>query len=776
LTDQIAVAVDNARSYEVAQDAIQEARQRLQELSMLYSVSQSFASAPLEIAEIANLVARQFVKLLHVPECSVSTLDDTNKALGTLVAIRIDDDGEFIDLEDVGRIVPVSDYPGAEHALATLNPLVVNLSSSDVGDPAMQATLIRDGYSSQVIIPLAAKGQPIGIIELKSRGDERLTTPGELNLAMTLANQAAVALENASLYNEQRRTADQLREVDILKTQFLANMSHELRTPLNSIIGFSRVILKGIDGPVTNLQEQDLTAIYNAGQHLLGLINDILDLSKIEAGKMELSFEIINLVDLINSVMSTAVGLVKHKRIQLLKDLPKDLPPVNADPLRIRQVLLNLLSNAAKFTEEGSITVSAVLQDADKAGNQSIMVRVTDTGPGISPEDQKKLFQPFTQVDASPTRKTGGSGLGLSISLHLIEMHKGHIGVESEMEVGSTFYFSLQAVDPEELDGQVPRPINYIRQTGPLPALTEMVYDKKLILKETGELTMPAESYEQPKPLIQTVIEPSAEPIEVQQKREITNGPLILAVDKDPQIVALYDRYLNPGGYQVIPASDAEQALVFARANQPTLITLDVMANQYDGWQLLKDLKEDPVTQDIPVIVCSILEERDKAHELGASDYLVKPILEADLIDAVEQLVNQDTPGQPREDQVLQAIEVLIVDQDPADIRVLEMLLEDNGNFQISEAGDGRQALEAILTDQPDVIILNHLLPDMDAVTFIRTLRANPTIRDLPIILLTETELPEVMKQQLARNCKAIFHKAKINPEALLTNLLGATG
>jgi CheY-like chemotaxis protein len=460
----------------------------------------------------------------------------------------------------------------------------------------------------------------------------------------------------------------------------------------------------------------------------------------------------------------------------LLKDLPKDLPPVNVDPLRIRQVLLNLLSNAAKFTEEGSITVSAALQEADSETGPQILVRVTDTGPGISQEDQKKLFQPFTQVDASPTRKTGGSGLGLSISLHLIEMHGGMIDVESEPEKGSTFSFSLSAVDPDELDGQVPRPINYIRQTGPLPALPDKAYEQALVIKETGELRMPVETPDKQEVAVMSAADPVALSAETPPPTRTSDGLIILAIDKDPQIVGLYERYLQPSGFQVIPSSDSEQALAFAKANKPALITLDVMASQYDGWQLLKALKEDPDTGEIPVIICSIIEEREKAIFYGASDYLVKPILEADLIEAVEKLVQSTIPPDVGQVEEHPAIDVLIVDQDSDDIRVLEMLLQENGNFQVSEAADGRQALEAILTEPPDIIILNHLLPDMDAVTFIRTLRANPTIRSLPIVLLTETELPAVMKQQLARNCQAIFHKAKINPDALLASLREATG
>jgi signal transduction histidine kinase len=220
-------------------------------------------------------------------------------------------------------------------------------------------------------------------------------------------------------------------------------MSHELRTPLNSIIGFSRVILKGIDGPITDVQQQDLTAIYNAGQHLLGLINDVLDLSKIEAGKMVLAFEDqVNLVELCQGVLTTIAGLLKDKPVQLESHFAPHLPKVRADPLKIRQILLNLLSNAAKFTEEGSIRLEAETQ-TDPQGQAEVILRVIDTGPGIAPKDQGKLFQAFSQVESSQSRKPGGTGLGLSICHHLVEMHGGRIGLISDVGKGSTFYFTL---------------------------------------------------------------------------------------------------------------------------------------------------------------------------------------------------------------------------------------------------------------------------------------------------------------------------------------------
>jgi signal transduction histidine kinase len=281
------------------------------------------------------------------------------------------------------------------------------------------------------------------MIEIIDDNVDRSWSEDEWHLVQKVAEQLSTAIESAQSYELAQKAYQDIRQADHMKSQFLANMSHELRTPLNSIIGFSRVILRGIDGEINDIQRQDLTSIYNSGQHLLGLINDILDFSKIEAGKMELQFDEVNLIDIIQSVMSTAVGLVKDKPIKLGTILPESLPIVSADATRIRQVLLNFLSNAAKFTDEGSITVKAI-ETLGPTGEREILVTVTDTGGGIAPEDRDKLFIPFSQVDDSPTRKTGGTGLGLSICRHFIEMHKGRIGLLwSEVGKGSTFYFAL---------------------------------------------------------------------------------------------------------------------------------------------------------------------------------------------------------------------------------------------------------------------------------------------------------------------------------------------
>jgi len=455
LADQLAVAVDNARSYERAQQAASETARRVQELSTIYAVTQAISNAELKSQEIGHIIAERFVGLLPVERVTVYTLESRLvETAETLQAAAEPKPVAYLHILEVldGAAQPAADAGQVDDDLLLENyPLLLQVVQS-------ARPMMRPGVT---LAPLAVKGQTIGLVELQHARDTAASPDeAQLNLMMTIANAAAVALENARLYEQQIKTAEQLREVDKLKSQFLANMSHELRTPLNSIIGFSRVILKGIDGPINELQQQDLTAIHAAGGHLLQLITDVLDISKIEAGKMELVFdERVNLGDLAVSAMSTAVGLTKDKPIKLVKNIAPNLPVVRADPTRIRQVMINFLSNAAKFTDEGVITLTVFKHDPAKpqigdlvslpTDKEWVCVQVSDTGPGISRKDQTKLFLPFSQVDSSSTRKVGGTGLGLSISRLLIEMHEGRIGVESEVGKGAAFYFCLPALPPE---------------------------------------------------------------------------------------------------------------------------------------------------------------------------------------------------------------------------------------------------------------------------------------------------------------------------------------
>lgn len=586
--------------------------------------------------------------------------------------------------------MPVGSKSVIGSVTGTGSTLVINNTALD---PLFRPSSLLPETRSQAGIPLKIGARVIGALDIHSN-EINTFHPEEIAVLETLADQISVAFENARSYDTAQKAIESMKQLDIIKSQFLANMSHELRTPLNSIIGFSRVILKGIDGPITEQQQQDLSAIYNSGQHLLGLINNILDLAKIEAGKMELSFEELNVADAISSVVSTSTGLVRDKPIKLIQNIESGLPTARADPMRLRQVLLNLISNAAKFTEEGSITVSASLH-TPSSGLPEMMISVTDTGPGITLEDQKKLFQAFSQVDSSATRKTGGTGLGLSICKQLVEIHGGKINVHSTPGKGSTFYFTIPLFKT------------------PIPAT------------KSGE--------------------------------ERT----ILCIDDDAQIISMYERYLKPQGFKVIGATNAIAARDIAQRLKPYAITLDIMMPEVDGWSVLKELKADPETRHIPVIICSIIEEEEKGFSLGAADYLVKPISGEDLLGSL-RLLNGD--GSIKD--------ILIIDDSPDDLRLMEKIITENGgDYQVLTAQGGERGWEMLLEKRPNAIILDLFMPDMNGFTILERLRTTPGLRDLPVIVVTGVELNAEQKKQLDNFGKTLLQKGMIGEEELFATL-----
>jgi signal transduction histidine kinase/HAMP domain-containing protein len=290
--------------------------------------------------------------------------------------------------------------------------------------------------SSEVALPLRLGDRILGVLDVQST-DEEGFDEDDVSVLQNVAHQITVALENARAYAVERKAVERLKELDLSKRRFLSNMSHELRTPLTNILGFSRLMLKGISGPLTKQQESDLQIVYQDGQHLLGLINDLLDISHIEAGLMELEFQEVDLAQLIHSVMATASALVRDKDVELHQEIVPDMPKVRVDVARIRQVLLRLLANAAKFTEQGSITVRAWPSDGQ------VMISVSDTGMGILEEDRERIFERFEQGTLGNGRRPDGAGLGLALSKEFVEMHGGRIWVESEVGKGATFTFSL---------------------------------------------------------------------------------------------------------------------------------------------------------------------------------------------------------------------------------------------------------------------------------------------------------------------------------------------
>jgi PAS domain S-box-containing protein len=616
---------------------------------------------------------------------AIFTIDETG--FNAMLREGTGDAGEKMKLS--GHSLAVGSRSIIGQVTATGKTIIVNNTAVD---PLHRPNPLLPNTRAEAGIPLKIGERVVGAIDLQS-DETGAFKQDDMSVLEILADQVAVALENARSYNLAQKAMEEMRETDRIKSQFLANMSHELRTPLNSIIGFSRVILKGIDGPVNEQQHQDLSAIYNSGQHLLGLINDILDLSKIDAGKMELAFDEINMGDTIHSVMSTAVGLVKDKQIRLQEQIDNDLPAVRADSMRLRQVLLNLISNAAKFTDEGEIIVSASLH-TNSLGNQEVMVSVTDSGPGISPEDQDKLFKPFSQVDASPTRKTGGTGLGLSISHRLVELHGGRIGVHSAVGKGSTFYFTVP------------------------------VFSAKPVIPEFGD------------------------------------GKVILCIDDDAQVISLYDRYLTPQGYHVVALTDPTKAREFAKEVKPFAITLDIMMPGYDGWQVINDLKHDKNTHDYPVIICSIVEEEEKGFSLGAADYLVKPILEEDLVDSLNRLNGDGSIN-----------EVLVIDDDPNDLRLVEKILDEHSQYKAILAEGGIKGWEMLLEKPPQAIILDLFMPDLDGFTILERMRSTPRLRDIPVVVISGVDLNPEQRRQLENLGKRLLQKGMLTEDELFATL-----
>ncbi len=679
LAGQAAVSLENRRLF-------QDVEARVNELTILTRIGRRLAST-LELDEILNSVVDETLHATRASQASIALYREGEDALEVRVMRGFNPQTES---NVLGTLIRAGEGLHGR-LLETGEAVLVNEVVQDAG--------YREVLSStraELIVPIKQGSLLLGALNLESPQPNAFSE-SDVRLIEAMADQMAVAITNARAYEAERQAVERMREVDRLKTQFLANMSHELRTPLNSVIGFSRVMLRGIDGPLTDMQSTDLTSIYNSGQHLLGLINNILDLSKIEAGKMELSIEPVNLVDVAKTVMSTALALVKDKAIRLEADVPQDLPIVMADQTRVRQIILNLVSNAAKFTEKGFIHLRMVPTPKE------VLISVTDTGIGIPPDKLEHIFEEFTQVDASTTRRYGGTGLGLAITRSFAEMHKGRIWVESEVGVGSTFTFTL----PRE--------------------------------------------QEEPEPTVSL-------PTDLEARG--AGKKLILCVDDDPNVITLYKRYLEKQGYVVIGVTDATKAVEEARRLLPYAITLDVMMPHRDGWQVLADLKKTPEVSHTPILVCSIIQDKNRGFSLGAADYLVKPIMEDELLRALNRVKrNKDLH------------KVLIVDDEPSALQLLRRILESQPGFQALEASDGARALSVALRDKPELILLDLMMPEVDGFAILDTIKSNPATRNIPVIVVTAKEITADDRERLNGKMVALFNKGMFTADELLENI-----
>jgi signal transduction histidine kinase/CheY-like chemotaxis protein len=700
--DQAVIAIENVRLFDEVQARTRELAQSVGELRALGEVSQAVNST-IDLETVLSTIVAKAVELARTEAGVIYVFDEVTREFQLRATCGMTADMVAVIKEhhaDFSAAVSAATRRREPDQVADLQP------SSRANELIMSL-----GYRARLVIPLLAADRIVGalVVRRKEPGEFPRST---VDLLQTFAAQSAVAIENARLFGEIEEKGQQLAMASQHKTQFLASMSHELRTPLNAIIGLTQMMTEHAPRFGTEKALEPLRRVLNAGRHLLNLINEILDLSKIEAGKLELNVERVALAPLVEDVAGTSRPLAEQNGNKLVIACDAAVGHVQADSMRLRQVLLNLLSNACKFTKQGEVRLTAARVAQD--GRPWLQIDVTDSGIGMTSEQQAKLFQDFTQADSATARQFGGTGLGLAISRRLCRLMGGDITVVSEAGRGSTFTVRLPADAAEAAATTVPLA---------------------------------------PPPL---AMEPS-------HKRD---GGTILVVDDDATARELISRYLQDEGFTVVSAANGVEALKLARELRPAAITLDVVMPDLSGWNVLSALKGDPELASIPVVMVTITDEKRRALALGATGYLMKPIERAEL----RKLL---APWRA----AARATRVLVVEDDPDQLASISAALAEP-NWQIVEAGNGRVGLERMRDFPPDVIVLDLMMPEMDGFEFMAKLQANPDWQEIPVFVMTALDLSEQDRRRLNVGIEKILSKGHFGPRDLaarIRSMLGET-
>ena len=588
---------------------------------------------------------------------------------------------------------------------STKQTLNLNVTAESYFLPNFIHTFSQVSQGEEVIDTFERQGKTFEARYVPIQGEN-----GEFDGMVGIATDISIYqnFEQVKELNEELKIArDKASKANQTKSQFLASMSHELRTPLNAIMGYSELLREDAESDGNRELVGDLNKIHSSGSHLLSLINDILDLSKVESGKMEIHPEEFEVEQLLEEVRTTMLPLAAKNNNTMKITLPAPIGKMFTDITRLRQILINLLSNACKFTENGHVALTAHIEGHNNLAEQNLVFQVTDTGIGMTPEQLERSFDAFLQADSRTARKYGGTGLGLALCKRFSQLLGGEIIAESEKDVGSTF-------------------------TVKIPRFAQLQNAKDI--KVTGKFF--AFDFQNAKP---------------QNER-----PIVLVIDDDDAVHELLKRILQKEGYEVVAANSGKEGLLLAKKYNPTAITLDVMMPGLSGWDVLTMIKSDPALRDIPVIMLSIVDDIERGYALGVSDYLTKPIQRNLLVETLKRYKKRKEIGR-----------VLIVEDDPGTRELLYRTLIRSG-WEVQQAQNGLIALDLLEKgSKPALILLDLMMPEMDGFTFLERVRLNPEWSQIPIIVLTAMELSELDLTRLSSGVEKIIKKGAYSLEQL---------
>ncbi len=568
-----------------------------------------------------------------------------------------------------------------------------------------RAPIVTEAGVATILLAIRSR-QPAGIAEEFQRQNQELlralddlqTRQDELvrlNRELEDTNRGVVAL-----YAELDEKADHLRRADELKSRFLSNMTHEFRTPVNSIIGLCNLLFEDRQREGQDV-EQEIVYIRKAAEQLSDLVNDLLDLAKVEAGKTSVRPGPLDVAKLLGALRGMLRPLLLNHAVTLVFDATEHLPIMTTDEAKVSQILRNLISNALKFTERGEVRVTATHAPDTK----TIAFAVADTGIGIAPEDQQRIFEEFTQVEHRLQRGVRGTGLGLPLSKRLAELLGGTLSLVSEPGIGSTFTVTL--------------PVHYAASD-----------------EDAVEFTWSPEPGKLP----------------------------VLVVDDAPDEQLIYEKLVKGTPFQVCPATSIEQAEQALRAVRPALIVLDIRLRGVESWDFLVRLRRDPATEEIPVLVVSALDERDRALALGAHACFVKPVVRRALVDTMNALTRS----------VSGPVRVLLVEDEEISRYLIAQALD--GAYQLTACGDAEEGIREARVQGADVILLDLMLPGMTGWEMLDALRDDAATRDLPVIIVTGSALDSAGRAQLLTHARDVINKADLTRERLVGAIAAAVG